>query len=106
MHGLVRRRRIARGAVNALIAFFALFPILWGLSSSLKPTDRIIEFPPRLLPEAPTLEHYARIFADDAAFYSSTAPSSRQPPYCSPSRSVPSAATGWRATSSAAAPWR
>jgi ABC-type glycerol-3-phosphate transport system permease component len=69
MHRAILGRRQARGAVNAVIFVFALFPILWGLSSSLKPAERIIEFPPRLLPEAPTLEHYARIFADDAAFY-------------------------------------
>ncbi|WP_137176797.1 carbohydrate ABC transporter permease [Roseomonas sp. AR75] len=69
MHGLILRRRIGRGLVNLLIAGFALFPILWGLSSSLKPTERIVEFPPRLLPDEPTLEHYARIFQDDAAFY-------------------------------------
>lgn len=65
----ILRRRIGRGAVNLLIGAFALFPILWGLSSSLKPANRILEYPPRLLPEAPTLEHYARIFRDDAAFY-------------------------------------
>jgi ABC-type glycerol-3-phosphate transport system permease component len=69
MHAAIVRRRIARGVVNAVITLFALFPILWGFSSSLKPAERILEFPPRLLPEAPTLEHYARIFADDAAFY-------------------------------------
>lgn len=69
MHPAILRRKLIRGAVNLVIIAFALFPILWGLSSSLKPTDRIIEFPPRLLPEAPTLEHYQRIFADDAAFY-------------------------------------
>jgi len=69
MHATIRRRQALRAAVNLLIAAFALFPILWGLSSSLKPTDRIIEFPPRLLPEAPTLEHYIRIFQDGAAFY-------------------------------------
>jgi multiple sugar transport system permease protein len=69
MHAAILRRKLIRGAVNLVIMAFALFPILWGLSSSLKPTDRIIEFPPRLLPEAPTLEHYRRIFADDAAFY-------------------------------------
>lgn len=69
MHAAILRRKIIRGAVNLVIIAFALFPILWGLSSSFKPTDRIIEFPPRLLPEAPTLEHYQRIFADDAAFY-------------------------------------
>uniref|UniRef100_UPI003F6E455B carbohydrate ABC transporter permease n=1 Tax=Elioraea sp. TaxID=2185103 RepID=UPI003F6E455B len=31
--------------------------------------DRIIEFPPQLLPDTPTLEHYVRIFQDDAGFY-------------------------------------
>ncbi|MDO9612208.1 MAG: hypothetical protein Q7J33_10265, partial [Serpentinimonas sp.] len=46
LHGRILRRRLIRGAVNLLIAAVALFPILWGLSSSLKPTDRIIEFPP------------------------------------------------------------
>jgi len=69
MQRLIRRRRLLRGAVNLLIAIFALFPILWGLSSSLKPTDQIIEFPPRLLPSEPTLEHYARIFQDGALYY-------------------------------------
>lgn len=69
MQGVIARRRALRTGVNLLIAVFALFPIIWGLSSSLKPTDRIVEFPPRLLPEAPTLEHYIRIFQDDAAFY-------------------------------------
>ncbi|MGG5823445.1 carbohydrate ABC transporter permease [Falsiroseomonas sp. HW251] len=65
----VAGRRAARAAVNLLIAAYALFPILWGLSSSLKPADRIVAFPPRLLPEAPTFEHYVRVFQDDAAFY-------------------------------------
>jgi ABC-type glycerol-3-phosphate transport system permease component len=69
MHALILRRRVGRGAVNLVIAAFALFPILWGLSSSLKPTERIMEFPPRLIPDDPTLEHYARIFQDDAAYY-------------------------------------
>jgi len=69
MQGVIARRRALRTGVNLLIAVFALFPILWGLSSSFKPTDRIVEFPPRLLPETPTLEHYIRIFQDDAAFY-------------------------------------
>ncbi len=63
------RRRLARTLVNAVIAAVALLPILWGFFSSLKPSDRIVEFPPRLLPEMPTLEHYRRIFADQAADY-------------------------------------
>jgi len=69
LHRRILFRRLGRAAVNLLIGAFALFPILWGFSSSLKPTDRIIEYPPRLLPENPTLAHYLRIFQDDAAFY-------------------------------------
>lgn len=68
-YAVAMRRRFIRTAVNAVIATVALLPILWGFFSSLKPTDKIVEFPPRLLPQNPTLEHYARIFADQAAFY-------------------------------------
>jgi len=69
IHARMLRRRVARGAVNLVILVFALFPILWGLSSSLKPADRILAFPPQFIPDDPTLEHYVRIFEDDAAFY-------------------------------------
>ena len=62
-------RRISDGAINIVIAVLALFPILWGISSSLKPQDRILEFPPRLIPDAPTLEHYARILRENAGWY-------------------------------------
>lgn len=62
-------RRLGDGAINAVIALLALFPILWGISSSLKPQDRILEFPPRLIPDAPTLEHYARIVRENAGWY-------------------------------------
>lgn len=62
-------RRVSDGAINAVIAFLALFPILWGVSSSLKPQDRILEYPPRLIPDAPTLEHYARIVRENAGWY-------------------------------------
>ena len=62
-------RRLSDGAINAVIAILALFPILWGVSSSLKPADRILEYPPRLVPEAPTLEHYARIIRENAGWF-------------------------------------
>jgi ABC-type glycerol-3-phosphate transport system permease component len=61
--------RLTRAVVNLVIAAVALFPILWGLSSSLKPTDRIAEFPPRMFPETPTLEHYARVIQDNVGFF-------------------------------------
>lgn len=62
-------RRLSDGAINAVIAILALFPILWGVSSSLKPADRILEYPPRLVPDAPTLEHYARIIRENAGWF-------------------------------------
>lgn len=63
------RRKATGLVVNIVIAIFALFPILWGLSSSLKPINEIVEFPPRLIPQSPTLEHYVRIYNDSVAFY-------------------------------------
>ncbi len=62
-------RRLVDGAINATIALLALFPVLWGVSSSLKPADRILEYPPRLIPDAPTLEHYARILRENAGWF-------------------------------------
>ncbi|MET0204371.1 MAG: carbohydrate ABC transporter permease [Casimicrobiaceae bacterium] len=56
-------RRIVNVLVTILVCGAALFPILWGLSTSLKPANRILEYPPQLLPTTPTLEHYAQLFA-------------------------------------------
>ncbi|MBK9703157.1 MAG: carbohydrate ABC transporter permease [Betaproteobacteria bacterium] len=41
----------------------ALFPIFWGLSTSLKPANAILEYPPQLIPSSPSLEHYQQLFA-------------------------------------------
>jgi len=53
-----RARRTGEIVTAVLIAIVALFPILWGLSTSLKPADRILEYPPEFIPSTPTLEHY------------------------------------------------
>ncbi len=57
-----RHRRVVGWCVDALIAAFALGPILWGLSTSLKPAQAILAYPPELIPAQPTLEHYALLF--------------------------------------------
>lgn len=57
-----RLRQLAHGAITALIALVALFPILWGLSTSFKPAAELATFPPTLLPREPMLEHYALLF--------------------------------------------
>lgn len=48
----------------ALIAgsLLTLTPLLWMVSASLMPTGEANTFPPRLLPSAPTLQHYADLF--------------------------------------------
>jgi multiple sugar transport system permease protein len=43
-------------------AVIALLPTFWMVSASLMPTGEANSFPPRLLPSAPTLEHYAAVF--------------------------------------------
>lgn len=58
-------RTALRVVVNAVIALFALAPIVWGLFSSLKPSNQILEFPPRLIPREVTFEHYARVIGDN-----------------------------------------
>jgi len=61
-HGRARARKFGDWAINALILVFALAPIAWGLSTSLKRTEKILELPPELIPSEPTLTHYIRLF--------------------------------------------
>jgi len=59
------RRTVAALAVNgALLAAAALtlMPLLWMLSASLMPTGEATAVPPRLVPSAPTLDHYRTLF--------------------------------------------
>ncbi len=66
MSSWTRRGRMLRlidGLTVLIVAGIALFPIIWGLSTSLKETNRILEYPPRLIPDPVSLEHYALLFA-------------------------------------------
>ena len=57
--------RLARWAVMALLllgAFLSLAPMLWMISASLMQTGEATQYPPRLLPRDPTLEHYRDVF--------------------------------------------
>lgn len=49
---------------SLLAAVVVLGPIVWAVSTSLKATNRIFEVPPRLIPAAPTLEHYFRLVSE------------------------------------------
>jgi len=62
-------RLILRALASVTIAGFALFPILFGLATSLKPSGEILRYPPTFLPQAPTLAHYREIFASGTLGY-------------------------------------
>jgi multiple sugar transport system permease protein len=57
----IRARLLVDGLIAAVILVTALGPIAWGLSTSLKAPARIVEYPPQLIPDEPTLEHYANL---------------------------------------------
>lgn len=44
-------------------AVLALAPLLWMVAASFMPTGEANTYPPRLLPTAPTLDHYRELFA-------------------------------------------
>ena len=44
------------------LAFAIVFPMIWMALTSLKPSAETILWPPRLLPQTPTLENYSEVF--------------------------------------------
>ena len=65
-----RRSRLRQHAGQVLIhailvagAVFMLLPMLWMLATSFKPPSEIVVWPPRLLPQMPTLDNYSGLFA-------------------------------------------
>ena len=48
------------------LAAQAVLPLLWMLSTSLKPPREVLATPPTLIPAAPTLENYARLLGQTA----------------------------------------
>lgn len=57
-----RTRSLVNGVINAVIILAALFPILWGVSTSLKAPDAVLRYPPEIVPSQPTIENYALLF--------------------------------------------
>lgn len=59
--------RLLTGLVHAALftgAALMVLPILWMAATSFKPPAEVSVWPPRLLPDAPTLENYRGIFED------------------------------------------
>ncbi len=47
--------------VVAVCAMVALFPIIWALSTSLKPESQVLQYPPKFIPETFTLENFRMV---------------------------------------------
>ncbi|HEU5323271.1 MAG TPA: carbohydrate ABC transporter permease [Methylomirabilota bacterium] len=63
------RRRLGRALLYAAalgLAGQAVAPLLWMLSTSLKPPREVFATPPALVPHAPTLENFARLLGETA----------------------------------------
>lgn len=64
---VAKRRHLAENifwyVVLSLVAVVTIFPFVWVLSMSLKgPTDAVVSVPPQLIPRAPTLANYLRVW--------------------------------------------
>jgi multiple sugar transport system permease protein len=57
-HARSLSRRLIDGAIVAVVLVVALFPMMWGLSTSFKPAAAILQYPPEFIPAQLTLEHY------------------------------------------------
>jgi ABC-type glycerol-3-phosphate transport system permease component len=55
-------QRLFLGLAVAVLLAFAAFPLLWMGLTALKPSTEIFTWPPRLLPETPTLSNIERLF--------------------------------------------
>ena len=45
-----------------LVAIVMAFPIIYAVSSALKPLDELFKFPPRIFPQHPTLDNFSDLF--------------------------------------------
>ncbi|WP_028273213.1 carbohydrate ABC transporter permease [Atopococcus tabaci] len=50
--------------ISMVCGLLILFPIIWLIFSSFKPSNELFGYPLSLLPEAPTLEHYTDVIND------------------------------------------
>lgn len=58
-------KRLALNAAGLLVAFVAVFPVIWMISTSVKPDREIFSAGPRPVPRQPTLQHYRDILGGD-----------------------------------------
>lgn len=61
-------RKVVLVVVAVLFALVMVFPLVWLLSGSFKPTGTLLRFPPTLLPETMTLNNFRNVFIQDIPF--------------------------------------
>ena len=67
---LIRRRKPNRSVAGDIalyiflifVAFIMAFPIIYAVSSALKPLDELFKFPPRVFPQNPTFDNFSDLF--------------------------------------------
>lgn len=67
---LIKRRKPNRSIVGDIflylfllfVAFVMAFPIIYAVSSALKPLDELFKFPPKVFPQNPTLDNFSDLF--------------------------------------------
>lgn len=67
---LIRRRKPNRSVIGDIalyifllfVAFVMAFPIIYAVSSALKPLDELFKFPPRIFAQNPTLDNFSDLF--------------------------------------------
>ncbi|MEA2935322.1 MAG: multiple sugar transport system permease protein [Variibacter sp.] len=58
-------------AILAAVTFVICFPLVWAVSTSLKPKSEIFATPPTLVPRSATLENYAALVTGRPQYYQS-----------------------------------
>ena len=64
-------RRLASYAVLCAVTFLVCFPLVWALSTSLKPKSEIFATPPTLIPHTVTLENYHALITGRPQYFQS-----------------------------------
>jgi len=59
-----RALTITIGVGLAIGAIITAFPFIWMITSSFKPQSESIDYPPTILPQAPTVEYYLTLFTE------------------------------------------
>jgi len=59
-----RALTVTIGVGLAIGAVITAFPFIWMITSSFKPQSESIDYPPTILPQAPTIEYYVTLFTE------------------------------------------